>query len=147
MHPSSILDWLGGSIEHEYLALVPALVEFVHIAQIERGLAGERHPALVVLTDVRRVAVVPDVDGNLDALLLPLYHIRHSESIGEVEHTTQYGTLASIGRGSVRLAAVEGCRERNKCKQLELQGAMLMYARSYQSRVIHSVTGCFKTPN
>lgn len=104
MHPGAILDGFGWSVEHDYLALVPSLVRLVHVAEIERGrLPGERHPALVAFAHVRRIAIVPDVDGNLHSLLLPLYHVGHTKAVGKVEHTAQHGVLASVGRCPIRL--------------------------------------------
>lgn len=75
VEPGAVLVRVGRAVEEDHLALVPALVTLLDVGQVETGeavrtLSGHpRHSALVALTAVRRVAVVPDVDGNLQALL------------------------------------------------------------------------------
>lgn len=75
VEPGAVLVRVGRAVEEDHLALVPALVTLLDVGQVETGeavrtLSGHpRHSALVALAAVRRVAVVPDVDGNLQALL------------------------------------------------------------------------------
>ena len=96
MDPGAILDGLWWTIKEVYFALIPSLVILVQVGQVERRLSREGYPALVALADVGWVAVVPDVDGNLDAILLPLYDIRHTYPIGEVKGTLEDHILAII---------------------------------------------------
>ena len=94
MNPSAVFDGFGRTIQEEHFALVPSLVVLVDGGQVERRLAGQSDPTLVSLANVRRIAVVPNVNGNFDAILLPLNNIRHSYSVGKVEGTAKDHILA-----------------------------------------------------
>lgn len=65
---------LGVPIEEDDLALVPSLVRFPNVGQVERGGAEGRvlryagHASLVALLDMLRIALIPDIDGQIGAL-------------------------------------------------------------------------------
>jgi len=65
---------LGVPVEEDDLALVPSLVRFADVGQVERGGAEGRvlrhagYASLVALLDVLRIALIPDVDGQIGAL-------------------------------------------------------------------------------
>lgn len=74
MKPRAVLKLIGRPVQEHDFALVPALIRFADIRQVEgrrtelRVLRHSRHPALVALAAVRRVVLVPDVDRQLLAL-------------------------------------------------------------------------------
>ncbi len=81
------------------------MVRFSDAGQIEGGLrlVEKRHAALVALAEVRRVAVVEHVDGQLLAVLQPVYHIGRLHFLGE-------GTLQDHIVADVRGDALRGRR-------------------------------------
>lgn len=81
VEPGAILVLVGRAVEEHHLALVPALVGLADAGEVEAGGAvgrvgrHARHAALVALAAVRRVALVPDVDGDVLALRTVTYGI------------------------------------------------------------------------
>lgn len=71
MEPGAVLVLIGRSIQEHHFAFVPALVGLLDVGQIERGgavlrIGGHaRDAAHVAVTAVRRIVLVPDVDGDL----------------------------------------------------------------------------------
>lgn len=72
--PRAVLVLVGRPVQEHDFALVPALIRLPDIRQVQgrrTELGVRRHPgdaSLVALTAVRRVVLVPDVDGQLLAL-------------------------------------------------------------------------------
>lgn len=69
---------LGITVQEYDLALVPALIRLSDVGQVERGraegrvLRHSRNASLVALLDVFRVALIPDVYGQIRALCVSL---------------------------------------------------------------------------
>lgn len=97
MHPRPILRRIRRPIQEIHLTLIPALVSLPNSGQIQRCQATERRPTFVPLPRVRGVPVVPDVDGDLDVLLLPLYDVGYRGTLGEGEGTGEDDILTEKG--------------------------------------------------
>ena len=82
--------------EEKNNALEPSVVRFAHGTKVERGLAGKTDAAFVALANVRRISIVPNVDRDFDALLLPLNNIRYSKSVRKIKHTPKHRVFAQI---------------------------------------------------
>lgn len=102
VNPGAILRRIRRPVEEVDPALVPPLVALVHVGEVERCLVRQRDAALVAVSRVGRVAVVPDVDRDLDALLLPLDHVRHRLVLGVVEVAPQDDVLTQGGGAALR---------------------------------------------
>jgi hypothetical protein len=74
MKPRAVLVRVRRTVKEHDFALIPTLVRLADVSEIERGETVWRirghstHAALVALTAVCRVAVVPDVDWYLQSL-------------------------------------------------------------------------------
>lgn len=97
VYPSSVFGRIRGPVEEINLALVPALVTLVHVGEIQRGLVGKRDPPFIAIACVWWVPIVPDVDGYLDALLLPLDHVWHGFILGKFEGAAQNHVFTQVG--------------------------------------------------
>lgn len=71
MKPRAILVLIRRPVQEHDFALVPALIRFPDVRQVEGRRTELRvgsysgHPALVPFSAVRRIILVPDVDGDL----------------------------------------------------------------------------------
>lgn len=83
VEPGAILVLVRGAVEEHHLALVPSLVRLADVREVEagravRGVSGHAgHSPLVTVAAVSRVALVPDVDRDIQPL-----HTIHSSADG-----------------------------------------------------------------
>lgn len=74
MKPRAVLVLIRRPVQEHDFALVPALIRFPDISQVEgrrtelRVGRDARHPPFVTFAAVRWIVLVPDVDGQLLAL-------------------------------------------------------------------------------
>lgn len=79
MEPRAVLVLVGRPIQEHHLALVPALIRLLDAGQIQRGgterrIGGHaRYATHVALAAVRRIVLVPDVDGDFLALCVCVF--------------------------------------------------------------------------
>lgn len=93
-YPSSVAFVLGAPVQVVDLALVKALIGLSHLGQIERRLANARNAILIALRNVRRIAGVPNVNGQLVRILQPVHDERFLEAVFELDGAVEDHVLA-----------------------------------------------------
>lgn len=77
------------------------MVTVPDIAKVERAPSNQWYSTFILVACMRRISIIPDVNGDLIVQFLPLDYVGHGYSFREFKVTLEHDILSNVSRNSV----------------------------------------------